>query len=613
MNPIQKQLLGLGAAVMLAMLIFPPWTKITHHVVRGSDRSTMQTETQEFAGYSPLFEPPKTRNLPAYQPMLVPGDYYESVEIDFGLFLLQWLTVAFLTTAGLLYFKGSDKKSLQEWRSSVITPAKPVPPSNPPKATPPDSPNSETQVPTNVGANKASESTPPSRISPWKRADKAFGIGCFVGIASVYHGNRNNPDLSSSERMLMAGILGVVVGLVAYLIAVVYYAAKGEREVAAQTDATKARKHSSGLIWVGIIGFIAVLWLIGKNQESKTAQENPNSSAASQVEKPNNAADAETQAATQFVKDFYEKYPDLKPYGDVFNAVASRLQASGYRGESREAVMEMFANAARQELGRRFEQGDGVTKDYVEAAKWYQKAAEQNYAPAQYNLGVMYQNGGGVTQDVMEAFKWFSLAAAQGNADAATNRDNLAGALTPDQETESSWRIALFQIRFKNAASPADIPTLKRSAEQGDGQAQIALGWLYCSGSAVPQNYAEAVNWWRKAADQGLASAQNSVGMMYNLGHGVPQSYGEAFKWFFKAAQQGEAVGQYNVGEAFEYGLGVPQDDVAAYTWYSLAAWQGYSNAVICRDKLSPRLTQEQIAEALRHFISFKPAKQSSP
>ena len=297
----------------------------------------------------------------------------------------------------------------------------------------------------------------------------------------------------------------------------------------------------------------------------------------------------------------------------MVDAVALKLQASGYRGESREAVMETFANAARQELGRRFEQGDGVTKDYVEAAKWYQKAAEQNYAPAQYNLGVMYQNGGGVTQNVMEAFKWFYLAAAQGNADAATNRDNFAGALTPDQETESSWRIALFQIRFKNAASPADISTLKRSAEQGDGQAQIVLGCLYCSGSAVPQNYAEAVNWWRKAADQGLASAQNSIGIMYYLGHGVPQSYSEAFKWFFKAAQQGEAVGQYNVGEALEFGRGVPQDDVAAYTWYSLAAWQSYSNAIIRRDKLSRRLTQEQVEEALRHFISFKPAIQSSP
>ena len=66
-------------------------------------------------------------------------------------------------------------------------------------------------------------------MSTWKRAGGAFGIGCFVGIAGVYQGNRNNPDLSSTDRMLLAGILGVVVGLVAYLVAVVYYAGKGKR------------------------------------------------------------------------------------------------------------------------------------------------------------------------------------------------------------------------------------------------------------------------------------------------------------------------------------------------------------------------------------------------
>ena len=34
--------------------------------------------------------------------------------------------------------------------------------------------------------------------------------------------------------------------------------------------------------------------------------------------------------------------------------------------------------------------GEGVAKDQVEAVKWYRKAAEQNYAEAQYNLGVCY-------------------------------------------------------------------------------------------------------------------------------------------------------------------------------------------------------------------------------
>ena len=475
---------------MLAMLIFPPWTKITHHVVLASDRnrSTMQTETQEFAGYSPLLEPPKTRSLPAYQTMLVPGDYYESVQIDFGLFLLQWLTAAFLTAAGLLYFKGSDKKSLQEWWSSVITHAKPVPLSNPPKATPPDPPISKTQVPADAGSNKASESTPPSRMSPWKRADKAFGFGFFVGVANTYFVHL---DISSSDRMLMAGIFGIVIGLLAYLVAVVYYAGKGKREVAAQTDATKARNRS-GLVLVGIIGLFAILWLIGKNQETKTAQENPNSSVASQVvssgqvDKPNNAADAETQAAAQFEKDFYEKYTDLKPYGPVLNAVASRLQASGYRGESREAIMEMFANAAREELGRHFEQGNGVTKDYVEAAKWYQKAAEQNYAPAQYNLGVCYANGQGVAKNDVESVKWY-----------------------------------------------------RKAAEQNHAGAQCDLGVCYAFGDGVAKDYVEAVKWYRKAAEQNFAKAQYKLAGCYAIGNGVPIDYVEAYKWLNVASAQG--------------------------------------------------------------------------
>src|SRR5260370_6282143 len=109
MNPIQKQWLGLGVAVMLIMLICPPWTKSTHRVVLGAagrDRSLMQTEAQEFDGYSRLWEPPQARQLAqAALNVAVPGDYNETVRIDFERLLLQWLTVAFLTWAGLLYFK----------------------------------------------------------------------------------------------------------------------------------------------------------------------------------------------------------------------------------------------------------------------------------------------------------------------------------------------------------------------------------------------------------------------------------------------------------------------------------------------------------------------------
>jgi len=55
--------------------------------------------------------------------------------------------------------------------------------------------------------------------------------------------------------------------------------------------------------------------------------------------------------------------------------------------------------------------GEGVSRDYRQAAKCLQKAADQNYALAQSNLGLLYQNGLGVPLNYAEAYKWFTLAA----------------------------------------------------------------------------------------------------------------------------------------------------------------------------------------------------------
>lgn len=48
-----------------------------------------------------------------------------------------------------------------------------------------------------------------------------------------------------------------------------------------------------------------------------------------------------------------------------------------------------------------------------EAAKYYQRAVDENYALAQYNLGVLYYNGDGVPQDYDEAARLFECAANQ--------------------------------------------------------------------------------------------------------------------------------------------------------------------------------------------------------
>ena len=46
---------------------------------------------------------------------------------------------------------------------------------------------------------------------------------------------------------------------------------------------------------------------------------------------------------------------------------------------------------------------------------------------------------------------------------------------------------------------------------------------FYSNGLAVPQDYEQAVAWWRKAADQGDAGAQFNLGFLYAEGRGVPQ------------------------------------------------------------------------------------------
>jgi TPR repeat protein len=66
-------------------------------------------------------------------------------------------------------------------------------------------------------------------------------------------------------------------------------------------------------------------------------------------------------------------------------------------------------------MGLAYGTGQGVSEDNTKAAEWYEKAAKQGDADAQYELGSLYFNGQGVQRDDTKAAEWFSKAAAQGN------------------------------------------------------------------------------------------------------------------------------------------------------------------------------------------------------
>lgn len=139
---------------------------------------------------------------------------------------------------------------------------------------------------------------------------------------------------------------------------------------------------------------------------------------------------------------------------------------------------------------------------------------------------------------------------------------------------------------------------LKKAAEQGDAIAQFFLGNMYYSGLTVPQNSVEAMKWFKKAAEQGYGNAQYMLGILYAEGPNIQQNYTEAMKWFRKAADQGHTEAMFSLGLRYALGEGVPKDFIKAYMWWSLALAKGKEEAKDDLKKLSSEMTPQQIAQA---------------
>ena len=97
---------------------------------------------------------------------------------------------------------------------------------------------------------------------------------------------------------------------------------------------------------------------------------------------------------------------------------------------------------------------------------------------------------------------------------------------------------------------------------------------------------------------------------MYDNGLGVPQDYTDALEWYRMAAEQGFDKAQNNLGFMYDNGLGVPQDYVQAHLWYNLAAAQGFDLAWENREKVTNKMTPAQLAEAQRLAREWKPKKE---
>lgn len=124
----------------------------------------------------------------------------------------------------------------------------------------------------------------------------------------------------------------------------------------------------------------------------------------------------------------------------------------------------------------------------------------------------------------------------------------------------------------------------------------VVLAFWSCAGAGVAQTMAER---WRSLAEHGDPVAQSNLGFLYQTGDGLPQDFAEAMKWYRRAAAQGDGLAQSNIGFLYLRGHGIPQDYVRAHMWFNLAEASGERSVLgSTRDSLAIRMTPAQIAHA---------------
>ena len=125
---------------------------------------------------------------------------------------------------------------------------------------------------------------------------------------------------------------------------------------------------------------------------------------------------------------------------------ASQAYDAGEYGKARSLwlpLAEKGETCAQRGMGKLYEKGRGVERDFATAIKWYRPAAEKGDAESQYRLSVGYGYGLGVPQDEAKAMEWLRKAAENGQKRAQRSlakgyEDGMKG-LPRDPEQAKYW------------------------------------------------------------------------------------------------------------------------------------------------------------------------------
>ena len=221
-------------------------------------------------------------------------------------------------------------------------------------------------------------------------------------------------------------------------------------------------------------------------------------------------------------------------------------------------------------------------QDGANAKAWFERAAAQDYAPAEEALAQLY------SEEPALARQWCRKAANDGNVEAQAD---MAG------------------MYYRGDGVPKDGATylkwLRLAAEGGGAYQQYELSHVYRDGDGAPKNESEAAKWLREAAEGGVDDAQMELAGRYASGEGVARDPAMSVKWYLRAALNSDPNAQYQLGLAYAKGEGVSADPVEAYKRFAIAIALAneipdYSDVVAkgkkARDDLGVGMSQAQIA-----------------
>ena len=260
-------------------------------------------------------------------------------------------------------------------------------------------------------------------------------------------------------------------------------------------------------------------------------------------------------------------------------------------------------------LGKIYEFGYGVDKDYSKAFDYYMKGVmreDNKYTVLPYKIGLFYLNGYGVEKNIKKAIKWFQKA----NKLSYSEHENSSAALAyiyysdpkyKDIEKSTSYLKLVMDDPYYELLCINFSPDkhynfkfwIQKLADNGHPYSQYIIGKLYNLGYCFEKNIESSLEWLNKSSEHNIVESHNELGKIYLNKNEKYYDIEKSIFWFNKAAKEGFIDSQIYLAKIYGDNLDEEHSDITklgvydrekALFWYLKAAKKGdaESQYIVC-------------------------------